>query len=482
MCLKKNKISYLAWIILMLFSGAGCAFFSMLFAELAGINMVVSAIIIVTAYYGIGFLIYYATGKFCYKIPNLKITPMMQNVIKPLETILIIVLVCIAFAIRAFLISEAGEEAAYYEVAKVGTKEDGSLLQTVQNSVYFYCVLLRGLYLIVGNNWIAGIWLQIVLQIAGAVVFYFGLKKCVNQYTALFVYAFILFTPFAISRGLTYSPQILFFFLYALVFYLLADFMERSKNEISSVSVGWWIYIVALGIGVGFLNYVDICGLTIYILLLCIPFFRRKYYTEFWKTATLLILLISIGFFVLMMGIDSLLTGSSLGDVFRAWTQIYGVKHFSFDVLLYDLRPEFIILVALSCLGCFSFWRKEKTENFTPFVFMSFVTLLMVLFNITTTNMNGSYLLHILLAVLSAISTGEFYDKNIVNIEKEMNVEKEVEIMENTQTQQNVELIRNPLPLPKKHAHKAMDYSFQPSKNQMKYDIFVSDDDDFDLK
>ena len=113
---------------------------------------------------------------------------------------------------------------------------------------------------------------------------------------------------------------------------------------------------------------------------------------------------------------------------------------------------------------------------------MSFVTLLMVLFNITTTNMNGSYLLHILLAVLSAISTGEFYDKNIVNIEKEMNVEKEVEIMENTQTQQNVELIRNPLPLPKKHAHKAMDYSFQPSKNQMKYDIFVSDDDDFDLK
>ncbi len=39
-----------------------------------------------------------------------------------------------------------------------------------------------------------------------------------------------------------------------------------------------------------------------------------------------------------------------------------------------------------------------------------------------------------------------------------------------------------PLPMPKKHVKKTLDYTFEPSPELMKYDIEISPDDDFDIK
>ena len=54
--------------------------------------------------------------------------------------------------------------------------------------------------------------------------------------------------------------------------------------------------------------------------------------------------------------------------------------------------------------------------------------------------------------------------------------------MDTNQENKKVEYIENPLPVPKKHIRKTMDYAFIPNESQMKYDIQVSDNDDFDLK
>lgn len=43
-------------------------------------------------------------------------------------------------------------------------------------------------------------------------------------------------------------------------------------------------------------------------------------------------------------------------------------------------------------------------------------------------------------------------------------------------------MIENPLPLPKKHEHKEMDYEYTVSEAMMKFDIEISDTDDFDLR
>ena len=59
--------------------------------------------------------------------------------------------------------------------------------------------------------------------------------------------------------------------------------------------------------------------------------------------------------------------------------------------------------------------------------------------------------------------------------------ETECSNMENTE-KKPIQYIENPLPLPKKHVKKTMDYKFEPEEHLMKYDIEVSDDDDFDLQ
>ena len=43
-------------------------------------------------------------------------------------------------------------------------------------------------------------------------------------------------------------------------------------------------------------------------------------------------------------------------------------------------------------------------------------------------------------------------------------------------------LIENPLPLPKKHVKKTMDYRFEPEPELMKFDIEIKENDDFDLQ
>lgn len=44
-----------------------------------------------------------------------------------------------------------------------------------------------------------------------------------------------------------------------------------------------------------------------------------------------------------------------------------------------------------------------------------------------------------------------------------------------------VEFIENVLPIPKKHVKKSFDYKFETSEDMLKYDIDISDDDDFDI-
>ena len=80
-----------------------------------------------------------------------------------MEGVLIGLCISAAFALRIYLMPYAGEEAGYFDIAKV-TSRGNMLIQSVQGSVYYYCMLLHGLLRIFGNHWEVGIWLQIILQ------------------------------------------------------------------------------------------------------------------------------------------------------------------------------------------------------------------------------------------------------------------------------------------------------------------------------
>lgn len=54
---------------------------------------------------------------------------------------------------------------------------------------------------------------------------------------------------------------------------------------------------------------------------------------------------------------------------------------------------------------------------------------------------------------------------------------REIEI----KAEEPIKYIENPLPLPKKHVRREMDYDYQVADNKMKFDIEISDEDEFDI-
>lgn len=476
MNLRKNAFSYFAWLILLFFTGATCAFFGLILSQYIKVDMIFIAAGLVTIFFVVVFLLYLLIGTLSERKTIKKDYLSALNLKKTFEGIFIIALLCVGLVLRIALISHAGEEAAYFEVAKV-TGQNGMMLRSVQGSVYIYCLLLHGLFHVVGNQWIAGIWLQIFLQLIGAYLAYSGVKKVLSKIPALLVLGFILFAPISIQAGLTYSPQILFFCIFAVVYNGLAAYVKRSTMKESN-GLAMWLIAILLGVLIGITCYLDISGFVLLFFPAVLPMVVREGENKIWIKRLILIVFVTILTIFVALWIDSLLSNTNIASILEAWGVLYGSYQLKLDVMESRLSADFIVLIVLACCGCFSFWRKVRSERFTPYILMAITMGVLVFSGATTENMDGSYLLHVLLAVLASVSVTEMFAKADV-----MNSEENEEIGNvEEKEEKKIEFIENPLPLPKKHVRKTMDYAFIPEDDQMKYDIVVSDTDDFDLK
>lgn len=476
MNLRKNAFSYFAWLILLFFTGATCAFFGLILSQYINIDMIFIAGGLVTIFFVVVFALYLLIGKLSERKVAKRDYLSMLNLTKTLESILVIALLCMGLVLRVALISHAGEEAAYFEVSKV-TGQNGILLRSVQGSVYLYCTLLHGLFHVVGNQWIAGIWLQIFLQLIGACLAYSGVKKLLSKIPALIVLGFILFAPISIQAGLTYSPQMLYFCFFAFVFNAIARYIVISiQTEVNKKLV--CLFAVLIGLLIGFVCYLDISGFVLLFFPAVLPMVIREKEDNIWIKSSILLALVAILTIFAALWIDSLLSNTSITAILEAWGVLYGNSKLNLEVMTSRLSSDFIVLIALACCGCFSFWRKDRTERFTPYILMAITMGILVFAGITTVNMDGSYLLHVLLAVLASVSVTEMFANTDV---RKSDYDEEIENVE-IKEEKKIEYIENPLPIPKKHVRKTMDYAFIPEEEQMKYDIAVSDSDDFDLK
>ena len=478
MNLKKNNVSYITWVILLFFTGASCAFLGLVLGQMFQINLILAAGGLVTLFFALVFGIYLLIGYFLEHGLENRRRLSMFHLSKRMELILFVAILAMGLVVRILMLEHAGEEAAFFEVCKV-SGEGKLAIQSIQGSVYFYCLLLHGLFRIVGNHWIAGIWLQIILQIAGTTIITLALKKVQNKIPAYLVLIYMTFSPEGITAGITYSPQILYFCAFSIAFYVIADYLQRSIM-MEKPDKFMWFYTILAGAMIGICSYLDISGFVLLLLWFVLPMVKRREYTTAWFKCVPLGILVCILIIGICIFIDAMMSNTTFGNILGTWSIIYGKSGLNYDLLVSRLSFDFVLLIALSSVGCFSFWRRVNTERFTPFILMAVVMGVFVFSGVTTENMNGSYILYVLLAILASVSITElFCREDLVRIRPERNEEKkEVDIQNTTK----VEYIENPLPVPKKHVRKTMDYAFIPDESQMKYDIPVSDKDDYDLK
>lgn len=406
------------------------------------------------------------------------------------EGIFIGVCVCLGIAIKSYLMPYmAVEDTTYYEAAKVSV-QSGISIQPVQGSVYYYYILLHGVFRLFGNYLNVGLWLQMFLQTVAGLLLYGATRRLTGKGPAFVSLIFISFAPVSIKAGLSYSPQMLYFCIFALVFLLFSDYLRRIRKN-QGQGVGIWGYTILVGLAAGFVCYLDVTGVA----LLFLAFSMGK---EMWgvgKAALtglrILVLQISaLGSFCAIIFLDALFSGSSFIRVLNAWFVTYSTIDINRKTLTEEKQMELLLLLILMFIGIFSFWRKKREGVFSPYILLIVGIGGLYFAGITVENMDGSYLLYVFMTAFVGVVLAELYyrekkgKRKPIKEENEKNTEK-VEIIDLEKKQQpetKNQMIENPLPVPKKRERKGMDYAFVPQPSQMMYDIKVSDNDDFDIK
>lgn len=578
MSYKKNAVSYGIWALYLMVVGIVLSFMGMAVGgQHTGVPYM--ALILLALAFGTLFLVYFLAKKL---VDSVKVRKMTSGRAALIEGILVVLFLVAGIVLRVLMIGGAGEEAAYYEVAKV--TENGMQVQLVQGSIYYYLCLLNGLFRLVGNKWMAGIVLQIALQMLGILIAYFAVRRLSGKGAALVSLLFLTVAPGSVRDGMTYSPKMLYFCMYALFLLIIAQYLWRSTRPGGRVLT--WILAVLCGALVAFAGYTDIVGFTLAIPLCGLPTLKREQRgMVLWVAQFLLSLLSIAGVFCLLVQLDSTMSGTSFERVLWAWTTTYNLKGADYNFFFREGGYETILLMVLIALGLFTFMRRKNEEMFSPWVMTVLSITLMRILGVVTPNMNGSYQMYFAMTGLAGVALSELFVRDggvaaetagvpeavvedldeehtepvavrseqpsigiwpppepatVAEPKKPEKPEKPARrrfLREQTQqeetdapvwesltqepaaeqsaaeispakippaeipqakippaevkedmTEKNqeenpkqVQFIENPLPLPKKHVKKVMDYPMQPDASQMHYDIKVDPNDNFDF-
>ncbi len=413
------------------------------------------------------------------------------------ECIGAVVLLAAGIFLRIQAMPQTQTQSVYFEAAKV--MEGQTVPMVVHGAVYAYLQLLHLLCLVFGNKMTAAVICQIVLQMSAFVLLYIGVKKTAGRGAALIMLAFAMLSPGMIKGAVVLSPDMLFLLFFAVAFVSAAN-LAGKKSPVAYLCTGLLAGIVC---------YFDITGSILLLFLWSMVFLKAS-----GLSGRMPLLLLSLAGFCLgllaVICIDALSSTKNVGSVMGAWLKLYSPDSFLIPAFLNAgaIFPEGILLAFCLLLGVFGFWCRKGAERLRGFTILLFALGAAQCFGLVTQEMDGGVLFFFLLSVLAGIGVQEIFavsgaDGQLEERDKpegeEPETEKakaeepktqkadaengELELMPEFQEKEEkpkVKYIENPLPLPKRHERRTMDYRLG-SDDRDDFDVAVSDDDDFDI-
>lgn len=544
---QKNRFSYFLWLIYTTIVGVG----------ILGVASVICTRMGYISDYGLlvggGYLI--CAGMFALGMRKILIKKKFAGVPDDLSTlvkegVIAILLFAAGIALRVVGLCHftgLGESEYFYETALVTGQE---VPLHVHGTTYVYLLFLRAVLTVFGNKILAALWLQIILQLIGAVILYLAVRKLAGRLAALIMEGFLMLSPFMIEKALTTSPAALFMAVYGIALYGIAFTISDR------VCPKWRFPVV--GAAIGLCCYLDVTGITLLVIAAGVFTIDRdeEVKTENKRVEIFLGYLLGclLGIALLFI-LDAVLCNKSVINIICAWGRIYKPDGFVFAATLYQmfLEADGIILIAMLAIGIFCYGRREEYERQGIWLGATLVLILLQCLQMMVPAVDSSVYFYTLLAILAGVGiegifimdnvpkhfVDEMEDKlmkevellkekeahtalesveenpetdliieNLKQVEKgnaegknneqatvqkaltevvremipEENQTKESDTKENhADEKKQVKYLDNPLPLPKKHVPKVMDYRVGNVDMENDYDIEVSDDDDFDI-
>lgn len=416
------------------------------------------------------------------------------------ESLFVVILFAVGIILRMKGLSGAGEEAAYFELTQVA--EGQTIPAVVHGAVYLYLQLLHLVYWIFGNHFIAGIWLQIALQMVAGFFLYRAVRRISGVIPSLVLLGVVMAVPLAVTESLTLSPKMLFLAIFALILYICAGCISGRKNPGACLFTGLCIAVVC---------YLDIMGIALLLVAIVGILLKRgeddRSFGGRFVGSLLCMLGCAIGFALLIFA-DAYASGKDWMSVLNAWWELYSPSAFAIprELNLSNLSVEFLFLLLVLALGIFSYWCRFETENQSIWILLAIALILLKCFGMTTSELDGYLNLYIVLATLAGAGIGGMFGfsgededelrplakidmEEDVPVVKEKPASKEVPLPVKEPEQetkpelqpQKVKFIENPLPLPKKHVKKVLDYDLELVEGQDDFDLNVDENDDYDI-
>lgn len=510
---KKNAISYICWFLYVLIIETLVLTCADSLGKKAGMSVYVSALLAFGYVALVGLvvlLIHIVLKKYASVGDKKKLLGFIA------EAFFCVGLLAVGLFLRISNMDSMSQSAAYFETAQVTYGQ--SIPQVVHGAVYLYLQVLHGLFVLVGNHFAAGIWLQIGLQMLAFVVLYFVVRKMAGAIAAMFTLAFGMCAPVMVQYALTLSPEMLYFLLVVLS---LGLFMSGCGRKLKPA-----LFLLFGGIA-AVLTYLDIAGVLLLIFVGTIPFIVREENCRLVrKMAALGCTVLSFaGVFVGSIFLDAFLCGKDFLNVLGAWAELYTFKpYIPSDI---SFMPEDVVIIAVLVVGIYSFWRNKQEEIISVSVLSILAAVVASYF--FAAEMPGELYCMMLTVVLAGAFVGQMFwngekavavetDGSFISetddgsiegtdefvmiensedtefIDSSMDAEAVVEGTEPVQetaapeeespvpdAKPVIQFIENPLPLPKKHEKKVLDYAVELTDETVDFDVDVSDDDDYDV-
>lgn len=386
--------------------------------------------------------------------------------------------------------------ATYFDMALVRTGEQLAPLTHGAGHLYVLCISAVCSFL--GNKIMSAVLFEAAIQIISLVLSYLVVRKAAGKLPACIVLIYLSFSSIYVNEMYSIAPGNLVFMLYLIGLLLIIKYVKDYCDNRFSKPVAV-CGAVLVGIVTGILVYLDIKFLVLLVFLIGLFTGKKEHKdgepannTAKVSIVSFIVALVScVAALNCMFGIASLYRGSSFIREGASWLQLYRQKcSFSLFYSRAQEMPELPVVALLVVAGSFlvfEFFRKKrenKEQNYMLWILACILIAPTPLFSygILPYTMISLFQWSVLagLGLQNCIFAGQARAVQAKIEEINASVEP-IEEKKPVQTEEKPRFIENPLPLPKKHVKKEMDYQYPVADKDMKYDIEVDENDDFDL-
>ncbi len=496
MIYKKTWLSCLLWAVYTCLTGVMLANYAILFWQ-KKINAAMNCgtVLFVAAVFAAGAGLYFLIRKLT-KLVKEKYT-VSGRTIYLWEVFAVLSIFFIGLLYRIFLYLQNMDDLTvtqYYQMAAV--KEENVVEPMIHGASYFYTMCLSFVLSFLGNKVIAAVWLQILVQMLTVLFAFFTVRSLAGRLPACIVMFMLAVSSVYAGQALTMTPESLLFLLYLAGMFVVGGYVRNDCRYCFKTGQAFLGAALA-GLTIGFLTYLDAVCLTLVILLFGLFTGVRggemsseqdsgEKSGRSMGSSVLLFLTALLSGGLIFWGLLALNAYSyymETEELLREWLMLYQ-NSLPIDYVFYRTEISLIECMVLVLAACFliaAFWNRKRVQN------ASFWMCLLFLLAPTPLSAVGvlSYQVFsiFLWSVLAGIGLQQsFVTENVEAFSQQMTVELSDDgEPEERSVAEKPRFLENPLPLPKKHEKRTMDYQYEIAQEQMVFDLEPDENDDFDI-